>query len=427
MQDVRSPEPGPHVRDGSGRRTTRGPGVRAPVRPLPAVWVMAAVLVAVATNLRIAITSVPPLLDVISADLGLSHAAAGALTTLPVLCMGLFAPAASPLAHRFGAVAAVLAAAVAVLLGTLSRFEGQHVVVLYVGTFVAGVGIAVGGTLLPRLVKTFFPPERVGLVTGLYMLAMMTGAAVSSAASVPLAGLLGSWQASLGSWSLLALLGALAWAPFTRRANPHSLSGADEAPGADAAARLPWRHPTAWLLAGYLAMQSWAFYSTVTWLAPTYVEHGWSPESAGYLAAAFSGSQIVSGLLGPVLSDRVRDLRVLLVPFAVIGIVGSLGVWLAPEAAPWVWATVIGLGQGAAFALGLVLLVRYAATPQASGRLSGMVFLCSYTVASVGPLALGVLRDATGSLSLVWAVLAGAGVIQLLVAVALRPDLRRVS
>ena len=174
-------------------------------------------------------------------------------------------------------------------------------------------------------------------------------------------------------------------------------------------------------------MQSWAFYSTVTWLAPTYVEHGWSPASAGYLAAVFSGSQIVSGLLGPVLSDRVHDLRLLLVPFAAIGISGSLGVWLAPEAAPWVWATVIGLGQGAAFALGLVLLVRYAATPNASGRLSGMVFLCSYTVASVGPLAMGVLRDATGSLSLVWAVLAGAGLAQLLLALALRPDLRRVA
>ena len=69
---------------------------------------MALALVAVAANLRIAITSVPPLLDAISADLGLSHAAAGALTTLPVLCMGLFAPVASRIAHRTGAAAAVL-------------------------------------------------------------------------------------------------------------------------------------------------------------------------------------------------------------------------------------------------------------------------------------------------------------------------------
>ena len=43
---------------------------------------------------------------------------------------------------------------------------------------------------------------------------------------------------------------------------------------------------------------------------------------------------------------------------------GELGVWLAPESLPWVWALLLGAGQGACFALGLALLVRYAATPR---------------------------------------------------------------
>ena len=382
---------------------------------------MAVALVAVAANLRIAITSVPPLLDAISGDLGLSHAAAGALTTLPVLCMGVFAPVASRIAHHTGAAAAVLLAVVSILAGTLSRFAGGHVVVLYAGTFLCGVGIAVAGTLLPRLVKTYFPPERTGLVTGLYMLAMMGGAAASSAIAVPLADRLGSWQASLGSWSVVALVGAIAWAPFTVRANPHHTPG-EEGPG-----RLPWRHPTAWLVAGYLALQSWCFYSAVTWLAPTYVEHGWSRASAGYLAAAFSGAQIVSGLLGPVLSDRTHDMRRLLLPAAALGVAGSVGIWLAPLAAPWVWAVVTGLGQGAAFSLALVLLVRYTRTPEASGRLTGMAFLISYGIASIGPLAMGLVRDVTGGLSVVWLVLAAIGLLQGLVVLRLRPDLRRVD
>jgi CP family cyanate transporter-like MFS transporter len=382
---------------------------------------MAVALVAVAANLRVAITSVPPLLDAVSSDLHLSHAAAGALTTLPVLCMGLFAPVASRIAHRTGAAAAVLGAVLAILVGTASRLAGGNVVVLYAGTFVCGVGIAVAGTLLPRLVKTFFPPERTGLVTGLYMLAMMGGAAVSSAVAVPLADRFGSWQASLASWSVVAVLGALAWAPFSLRANPHHTPD-EEGPG-----RLPWRHPTAWLVAGYLALQSWCFYSAVTWLAPTYVEHGWSRASAGYLAAAFSGAQIVSGLLGPVLSDRTNDMRRLLLPAATLGVLGSIGIWLAPLTAPWLWAVVTGLGQGAAFSLALVLLVRYAHTPEASGRLTGMAFLISYGIASIGPLAMGVVRDVSGGLSVVWAILAAIGLVQAGVVVRLRPDLRRVD
>lgn len=381
---------------------------------------MAIALVAVAANLRIAITSLPPLIDLVSHDLGLSHAAAGALTTLPVLCMGLFAPLASGVAHRMGAVAAVLAAIGAVTVGVASRWFGDSVVVLYLGTFVAGVGIAVGGTLLPRLVKTFFPAERSGLITGLYMLAMMGGATVSSAVSVPLSERLGSWQASLASWSLLALLGTLAWAPFTLRANPHHTR--DEAgPG-----RLPWRHPTAWLVAVYLSLQSWAFYSMVAWLSPTYVQLGWSPDDAGFLLAVCSGAQIVSGVVGPALSDRVPDARRLLIPAGLLGIGGCLGVFTAPLAAPWLWAVVIGLGQGAAFALGLVLLVRYAASPTSSGRLTGMAFLVSYGVASLGPLTMGVVRDVTGTLSPVWLILAVLGVVQTLVAARMRPGLAKV-
>jgi CP family cyanate transporter-like MFS transporter len=382
---------------------------------------MAVALVAVAANLRVAITSVPPLLDAIASDLRLSHAAAGALTTLPVLCMGLFAPVASRIAHRTGASGAVLAAVVSILGGTLSRFAGDSRVVLYAGTFVCGVGIAVAGTLLPRLVKTYFPPERTGLVTGLYMLAMMGGASASYALAVPLADRFGSWQASLGSWSVVAVVGLVAWAPFTVRANPHHTPD-EEGPG-----RLPWRHRTAWLVAGYLALQSWCFYSAVTWLAPTYVEHGWSRASAGYLAAAFSGAQIVSGLLGPVLSDREADMRRLLLPAAVLGVAGCVGIWLAPMTAPWLWAVVTGLGQGAAFSLALVLLVRCAQTPEASGRLTGMGFLVSYGVASIGPLAMGLVRDVTGGLSLVWAILAVIGVAQGVAVVRLRPDLPRVD
>lgn len=400
---------------------TEGADVGVRAKALPSAWVTTVALLAVAGNLRTVITSVPPLIDAISGDLGLSHAAAGALTTLPVLCMGVFAPLASAIAHRLGAVAAVLAAMACVVVGTGSRWFGDDVATLYIGTFVAGVGIAVAGSLLPRLVKTFFPPERVGLVTGLYMFAMMGAAALASAASAPLADRLGSWQASLASWALLALIGLLVWAPFTLRANPH------HTPGEEGRGRLPWRHPTAWLVAGYLALQSWCFYSAVTWLPPTYVELGWDRSAAGYLGAAFSGAQVISGLLGPLLSDRATDLRRLLLVSAGLGILGCLAIFTTPEAAPWLSAVVLGLGQGAAFSLALVLLVRYALTPEASGRLTGMAFLFSYGLASVGPFAMGLVRDVTGGLSAVWLILAVIGGVQGLVVVRMRPDLRRVT
>lgn len=390
---------------------------------LPPLWLMALGLVAVAVNLRTAMASVPPVVASIGADLGLSNAALGAVTTLPVLCMGLFAPLAQRLAARLGAAGAIEVSVVCVAVGLALRFGGGHAWLLYAATFVAGVGIAIGGTLLPGLVKELFPPERAGLVTGLYMLAMMGGAAASSALSVPLQGWLGSWQASLGSWSILGFVGALAWIPVWRGHARHRAAN----PVLVTTAKLPWTHLTAWLVAAYLAVQSIEFYSSLAWLAPTYAGRGWDPTHAGYLLSAFTAAQLVSGLLAPALTDKVHDRRVLLVSASVLGLVGQTGLWLAPGALPWVWAVVLGLGQGAAFALGLVLMVDYAATPAASARLAGMAFLFSYGLASLGPATMGAIRDATGGFDAVWMSLTLLMFAQLAVAFVLRPGLRKVE
>jgi MFS transporter, CP family, cyanate transporter len=401
---------------------------------LPPVWLMALALVAVSANLRAAIASVPPLASTIAADLDLSNAWIGALTTLPVLCMGLLAPAAQRLGARLGAATSVQIAMVAVFAGVLLRWWGDQLWALYAGTFVAGFGIAVAGTLLPRLVKALFPPQRTGAVTGLYMLAMMGGAAAASAMSVPLAARFGSWQSSLASWSILAAVGGLAWAPVTVRisryktANPAAITSptSPTSPGSPTSHQLPWRHPTAWLIAAYLAVQSWQFYSSLAWVAPSYVSRGWDPTTAGYLLSAFTGAQLISGLLGPVLTDRVHDHRTLLVPSAILGLVGMLGLLVAPDAAAWVWVCVLGLGQGAAFSLALVLLVDYADTPAGSGRLTAMTFCVSYTVASFGPTVMGALRDLTGDFQGVWLVMVLLTLVQMALAMQMRPGLPKV-
>lgn len=421
--------------------------LRTPTPPVhPPLWLTGVGLVAVSVNLRTIMASVPPLLRPIAHDLGLSNAWLGALTTLPVLCMGVFAPLAQQLSKRVGPARAVLVATVTVLLGCVLRYFGGEVWPLFLGAFVGGVGIAIGGTLLPGLVKQLCPPERVGVMTGLYMVALMGGAAVSSALSVPLAHALGSWEASLLSWAVLALVGVLVWIPVmlrvrgarpagapaaatpaaatTAAATPATATPAAATTGAattgaatTAAATtaattrppahgLPWRAPTAWLIAGYLAAQSWQFYSSLAWVAPTFVARGWSAQQAGYLLSVFAAAQVVSGLLGPALTDTVRDRRVLLIPAALLGLVGELGLWLAPDAMPWGWVVVLGFGQGGAFSLALVLLVDYAATPAASARLAAMAFTLSYTVASLGPAAMGAVRDASGGFAAVWLVLA---------------------
>ena len=396
------------------------------------IWLLVLGLVAAAANLRVAVASVPPLVDTISRDLGLSGIALGALTGLPVLCMGVFAPSAGRLAHRIGAPHAILVALGCVGVGEAARLAGGSVPVLYAATTLAGLGIAIGNTLLPGLVKSLLPPERAGAGTSLYFIAMMAGAAAAASLSVPLVDRLGSWQASLASWAVLAAFGALAWWALVRALPRHpTATPAPPAPAAatstasPAAGRLPWRHPTARLLAAYLVMQSSQFFTSLAWLAPSYVGDGWSRADAGLLLTAFTGGQAVGGLAGPVLADRVEDRRALLLAATAVTLVGFAGLAAAPAAAPWLWSVVLGAGQGAAFGIGLTLLVTYAASAAASARLSGMCFLLAYGTAAFVPSAYGALRDVTGSLRLGWALFAGLMIVQAVVVSRLRPDLER--
>ena len=74
------------------------------------VLVLAGIVLS-ALALRPQIIAIGPLVDAIDTDLGVSHTVTGLLGTIPLLCIGIFAPAAGPLAARVGATRAASAAA----------------------------------------------------------------------------------------------------------------------------------------------------------------------------------------------------------------------------------------------------------------------------------------------------------------------------
>ena len=370
-------------------------------------------LFAVALNLRAAIAAVPPLVQTIRGDLGLSAAGAGVLTTIPVLCMGFLAPGSQRLAARVGREGAIALALGALVAGQLVRLGGGHLSLLLLGTFLAGTGIALAGTVLPSVVKDFFP-DRVGLMTGVTTFAMMLGAAIAAALAVPLADGLDGWQRSLAVWALPAALALVAWLPVVRRVNAHQRTATPRG-------RLPWGSAAAWLVATYLAVQSVEFYTELAWLAPTFEDSGMPAREAGLLLSVFALAQLPSGLGGPALADRMPDRRVLLGAAVALALVGLTGMAVAPDYSPWLWAVLLGLGQGGGFALGRVMVVSYAPTPPTAARLTAMVFLVVYASAAVGPVLFGALRDWTGGYALPWAVFASVAVLQAVVVPAMRP------
>jgi CP family cyanate transporter-like MFS transporter len=371
--------------------------------PRNLAWLGAIILVSL--NLRAVITSVPPLALDLSADLHLSGVATGALTTVPVVCMGLFAPVAAWATRRWPESAVLSAGMALIAVGGAAR-GGFGVVGLFAATAVAGIGIAVAGTLLPGRVRTVWPGP-VGPVTGLYTAALIGGSHLASALAVPVRGGLGvSSQASLAVWAAPAVVALAVWWLVAR--------GAPAPTGPAGGARLPWRDPAAWLGTGFMGAQSVLFYGTLAWLAASDVEQGMSSRDAGLMLGLFGAAQVVSALAVPALAHRTGDLR----PWCVVSVgtatVGLVLVALAPDvfaAAPWLWATVLGLGMGGNLSLALTAITHLAPTPAEAPAYTGMAFLFGYLIAAIGPVLLGLLVDLTGGYRVPFLTLAAVGLV----------------
>lgn len=162
-------------------------------------WLLLLGLVLVALNLRPALSSMAPVLGQVSEGLGLNASQAGLLTTLPVLCLGLFAPLAPVLARRFGSERVILGILVTLALGIVVR-SAFGAVGVFLGSLMAGASIGIIGVLLPGIVKRDFP-QHAGTLTGVYTMALCLGAAMAAGATVPLAQHFeGGWAMGLGFW-----------------------------------------------------------------------------------------------------------------------------------------------------------------------------------------------------------------------------------
>ena len=363
------------------------PALPPPRSPLVRL-LLGASLMLIALSLRALFSSLSALLPEVMHGTGAGPAAASLMTAGPVLCLGLFSPAAAPLARRFGIERVVLAALLAVAAGTGARGLGT-VPALLAGGLVAGAGIAFGNVLLPGLVKRDFP-DRIALLTGLYSMSLSAGAAAAAAATVPLAERAGSWRLGLAAWAAPAALAALLWLP---RALHRPAAPPASAPGGR---RTLWRSGLAWQVSLFMGMQSALAYSVFGWLAPIMRDRGLAADAAGFLLSVSVVGQMAGSLAAPALATRGRDQRGAAVALYGLVLVGLTGCFYAPLGAAWAWAAVLGLGQGGLLAVALTVILLRAPDAATAAGLSGMAQGLGYTLAAGGPLLVGVMRGAAG-------------------------------
>lgn len=354
---------------------------------------LAASLVLIAFNLRPALASLAPVLPEVMCDRSLTPTGGSLLTTLPVLCLGLFAPAAPILARRWGSERAILGLLVVLAGGTALRGLGS-LPALIGGAIIVGAAIGIINVLLPGLVKRDFP-RQAALMTGFYTMALCGGAAAAEGATQPLKSLLGdSWAAALAIWTLPVLVVILLWLPQLPKRVAQPAAGSIRRPNL-------WRDFLAWQVTLFMGLQSALAYCTFGWLVPILRDRGLDPVTAGLVVSVSVLCQVVASLLAPTIATAGsplggRDQRFWNVLAMAITLVGLLGLLFTSLSLIWPWAILLGIGQGSSIAIALTIIVLRSPDTHVAAQLSSMAQSVGYTLAACGPLLVGPLHSLTG-------------------------------
>lgn len=353
-----------------------------------------AAIALLAVNLRPSLIVISPLLTSIRIDLGMTPAVAGLLGAAPPLAFAAFGWMTPAIAHPIGYERLAWIAMLITGSAQLGRLVTDSTLAFVMLSFLAYAAMGVGNVLLPPLVKLHFP-DRVGVISGMYIMLISVGTALPAFVAVPVADAT-SWRASAGIWAVFALSVVYPWmrvgqvAKNRQRLNP-SLQRTQPQP-----TKALLVTPLAWGLVGVFGINSLNAYAMMAWLPTLLVESGVSSTLSGVYLSLFAIVAIPLAFIVPWMALRLPSAFPLIVLFAACYAGGYTGLLVSPTSGTLLWVMLAGAGPGA-FPLVLTLVNLRSSTVAGAAALSGFTQGLGYMVAGVGPLMAGLLRELSGN------------------------------
>ncbi|MEH7392301.1 CynX/NimT family MFS transporter [Bacillus sp. JJ1474] len=345
-------------------------------------------IIFVAFTLRPAITSIGPLTGHIRDETGISNGIAGLLTTLPLIAFGLISPFVPKIARRLGNEMSVMIGLCILGSGIMIRSAGT-LSLLFSGTILIGLGIAVCNVLLPGIVKQSFP-RKVGLLTGIYTLSMGVFAGLAPGLSIPLADSLGlGWRISLGIWALIILIAIGFWLPQLKVKDITF----DRPKQKQTGSRI-WFSSIAWQVTLFMGLQSMVYFSITAWLPEILHTQGFNIAIAGWMLTIFQFSGLPANIIIPILADWLPNQKSIALGIGLLCLTGLFGLMFVTNKALIICCIImLGISLGAAISHGLTLIGLRAANAKQASDLSGMAQSVGYLLAALGPFMIGFIFD----------------------------------
>lgn len=347
------------------------------------------IVILVSSTLRSPITSVGPVLNQISASLQLDHLQSSLLTSIPLLMFASCSVLVSRFSTKFSMNQFLLYALIILSFGLFLRVFGT-IETLFIGSVFIGLGICIGNVITPGFIKNNFP-KQIGLMTGIFAVAMNLTAALASGYSVSIGNWTGyGWRGSLGIWLIIALLGLLVIVIeliFNKRNQKENQIKTVKSDFN------MFRSSQAWNISVFMGLQSAVYYSLISWLPAVLGDYGMNGNEPGWILFTIQIAMIPITFIGPIIANRMKNQKPMML-FVCIAMFASMLMfaWLKTENI-YITAILLGLSNGLSFSLSILFFSLRTKSSINAIKISGMAQSIGYLIAAFGPPIFGKLHD----------------------------------
>ncbi|TMM43988.1 MFS transporter [Colwellia ponticola] len=366
-----------------------------PLKTNTNTFVLLAGILFIALCLRGLITGVAPVMEFIKIQFHLDTVQLSLLTELPLIAFAVISPFASRLGLSVGVEKTLFLALILMILGSFIRATNSPLL-LFAGTALIGIGIALANVLVPGLLKRNFA-NHITSVTSAYVLMMGIGATASAGVTVPIALMADSGHLPLSGWALSliclalpSLIALIIWIP--------QVKSASKLPAIESSNihKYMWKSKQAWAVSVFLGLNFVLMYIFIAWLPAMLSNSGYSEQDAGIIYGFFQFATIIPAFILPILTKWIANKKIVAIMFIKIALLGILGLVLLPTFST-LWTALIGFGTGGGLIIAMSLLSLKTSSSEQASTLSGMAQCVGYSIAALGPIFIGSLQSITGS------------------------------
>lgn len=338
--------------------------------------------------------AIPPIVPLLHGDLHLSETDVGWLSSLPPLLFAVAAVPGSLLIARFGLMPALLVGLLLDGAGAAARGASAHVLFLYAATIAMGAGVAIVQTVLPPLVRSWFP-QRIGLATSVYTNGLLVGEIIPVGLTIPIVLPLvgGSWRWDLALWSIPVLATVVLFALCAPRRSTAAKTETTTRLAPNRRWWPDWRDPLIWRLGLILGSVNATYFVTNAFL-PDYVIAAGRPDLVSSALTAINLGQLPASFLMLPLAEKLVTRPLAYVATGSLSFI-SVGALLLTKGL-WIvfWSGVLGF-TGAVTLIMALALPSILSAPEDVHRSTAGMFTISYSCAMALSVFVGWLWDFT--------------------------------